>query len=165
MATRQVLFGYESKLFVSNNAGTQSTFDDDQEIRSIIDLTLNYEMAMVDVSDRASEGAASEVPTQNKITISGTMNARADKWGYSFLRSCYRNQQPLAFLATDKNDNVRTLGDAYVSKMTINETLAEAVKVDIELAVTTELRPPVVTEPAYTTGDVEATSGTWGTGA
>ena len=162
MATRTIDFGYECKLFLSANAGTQTTFVDDQAIGSVKDLKIQAEMSTVDISDRDSNGTDSEVPVSNKYTITFNMNVRPDKYGYALLRTAFKNQTPLACLSSNKGNTVHFLGDVYVSGMTENQTLKDALTLDITLTVTTEYRAVTIVTPAYTSGS-SATSGTWGT--
>lgn len=159
--TRQVKFGYESKLFLSANAGTQTAFADSQCVGSVKDLTETHTPEMIDISDRDGGANGSEAPGKETITLEFNMNARKDKWGYCLLRKAERDRTPLAFLTVNSDNDVWLVGDAYVSSMKQNEPLKDAVTVDVTLTITTELRSPAMTEPTLTTGT--ETTGTWGT--
>lgn len=117
--------GLKCKLYRGESGTTAAT-----EVKNVTDVKLNIETEEADVTTRKAAGWKLSMATLKSATIEFTMVYDTDDADFDAFQAAFLAGTPLALLVADSTGSGLDC-DAYITVFNLDQTLTEAVKVNV----------------------------------
>lgn len=132
--------GYECKLLYK--AGGQSGGGAFTELTNVRDATTTVECDVADLTTRGNAGFDAVVPTIMRATIEFQMVWDTADTGFEAIKDAFFNRALIGFQSLDGTGGRGLQGDFYIVSFTRNESLTDAVTVDVSARIGYSSNPP-----------------------